>query len=66
MSSPPAWDGTSKGSAAGNWVFIQLVSRFGLLPAYFLLAVVSLYYALFDKKSADAIRALRDHLKLKT
>ena len=66
MSSPPAWDGTSKGSAAGNWVFIQLVSRFGLLPAYFLLAVVSLYYALFDKKSAAAIRALRDHHKLKT
>ena len=66
MSSQPAWDGKSTGSAAGNRVFIQLVSRFGPLPAYFLLAFVSLSYALFDKKSAAVIRSLRDRLKLKT
>jgi predicted LPLAT superfamily acyltransferase len=66
MNSQAAWDGKSTGSTAGNRVFIQLVSRFGPLPAYVLLAFVSLSYAIFDKKSAAAIRLLRDRLKLKT
>ena len=66
MSSPPAWDGTSKGSAAGTWIFIQLITRFGLIPAYFLLTFVSLYYALFKKEPITVIRSLRNHCHLKT
>jgi|WetSurMetagenome_2_1015567.scaffolds.fasta_scaffold00185_24 predicted LPLAT superfamily acyltransferase len=62
MTSSPAWDGTSRGSATGTGIFVKLVSLFGVAPAYALLVFVSLYYALFDKKSAAAVRALRSHL----
>jgi predicted LPLAT superfamily acyltransferase len=66
MSNPPAWDGKSKGSIAGTWIFIQLIARFGLFPAYVLLVFVSLHYALFKKEPIAAIRSLRGHLHLKT
>jgi predicted LPLAT superfamily acyltransferase len=66
MTAEPAWDGKSKGSTTGTRIFIQLISRFGLFPPYVLLVFVSFYYALFDKKSASAIRSLRAHLHLTT
>ncbi|HUI94079.1 MAG TPA: hypothetical protein VLX68_17705 [Chitinivibrionales bacterium] len=66
MNAETAWDGTSKGSAAGTWIFIQLVTRFGLVPAYGLLLFVALYYALFKKEPAAAVRSFRSHLHLRT
>ncbi len=66
MNSEPAWNGQSKGSAAGTRVFVWLISRFGVVPAYFLLLFVSLFYALADRKSARAIRSLRTRLGLST
>jgi predicted LPLAT superfamily acyltransferase len=66
MNSEPAWNGQSKGSAAGTQVFVWLISRFGVAPAYFLLLFVSLFYAFADRKSARAIRSLRTRLGLPT
>jgi predicted LPLAT superfamily acyltransferase len=60
------WNGISKGSAAGHWIFFQLVGRFGLWPAYVLLAFVSLYYVFKETASAGAIRTFRTHLGKKT
>jgi len=62
MNQPWQWDGTSKGSAAGHWIFFRLISLFGLWPAYMLCIFVSVYYVLTDKAAARAIRIFREHL----
>jgi predicted LPLAT superfamily acyltransferase len=56
------WDGTSKGSAAGHWVFFRLISLFGLWPAYLLLVFVAFYYVLKDRASGRAVGIFRKHL----
>jgi predicted LPLAT superfamily acyltransferase len=60
------WDGTSKGSAAGHWIFFKLVSLFGLRPAYLLLVFVALYYTVKEKAAGRAIRDFRSRLGTKT
>lgn len=65
-SRPESLWGRSKGSPTGNRIFIQLISRFGVTPAYALAAFVSLRYALCDRASADAIRSFRTRLGLPT
>ncbi|HMD68570.1 MAG TPA: hypothetical protein VKF42_06775 [Chitinivibrionales bacterium] len=66
MNSPTSWNGQSRGSALGTRIFVRLISLFGVVPAYVLLLFVSMFYALADKQSALAIRALRSHLGLRT
>jgi predicted LPLAT superfamily acyltransferase len=66
MNTQPSWDGQSKGSARGTSVFLWLVSHCGVIPAYCLLVFVSFFYALADKRSAQALRSLRKRLGLRT
>jgi predicted LPLAT superfamily acyltransferase len=56
------WDGASKGSAAGHWVFFRLISLFGLWPAYLLLVFVAFYYVLKDRTAGWAVGIFRKHL----
>jgi len=60
------WDGKSTGSVIGTRIFLKMVWLVGLYPAYCLLAPVSLYYALRNKKAAWAITSFRSHLGLPT
>jgi predicted LPLAT superfamily acyltransferase len=62
MNSPEQWDGTSKGSAAGHWIFFKLISLSGLWPAYALCVFVAAYYVFFDAKAAGALRIFRERL----
>jgi predicted LPLAT superfamily acyltransferase len=60
------WNGTSKGSAAGHWIFFRLISLFGLWPAYMLLVFVAFYYVLKDKTAGRAVGIFRRHLGRRT
>jgi len=51
-----AWEGRSRGSAAGYQVFVLLLRYVGLLPTYGLLHFVTLYYRFF---APDAVKPLR-------
>lgn len=46
------WDGKSKGTPLGYRIFINLLRRGGLGPAYLLLRFVAFYYFLFSWKSS--------------
>ncbi|MBD3319535.1 MAG: hypothetical protein GF350_00395 [Chitinivibrionales bacterium] len=60
------WDGVSRGSTAGNRIFIFLISVFGLVPAYLLCIPVSIYYVFFHREFAAPISEFRRRLGLKT
>jgi predicted LPLAT superfamily acyltransferase len=45
------WKGQSKGSVLGYKIFVILLEKFGLTPAYFILRFVALYYFLFAPSS---------------
>jgi predicted LPLAT superfamily acyltransferase len=49
----PLWEGKSKGSPAGYRFFVWILKNFGVLPAYFILRFVALYYFLFSKASRE-------------
>jgi len=49
----PLWEGKSKGSPAGYRFFVWILKNFGVLPAYFILKFVALYYFLFSKASRE-------------
>lgn len=46
------WNGKSKGNVLGYKIFVGILKRMGVLPAYFLLRFVALYYFLFSFKSS--------------
>ena len=48
----PQWQGKSKGSPLGYRIFIVILEKWGVWPAYFLLYFVSFYYFLFSVKSS--------------
>lgn len=48
----PSWQGKSKGTPLGYRIFVAVLKNFGVLPAYFLLRFVALYYFLFSFKSS--------------
>ncbi|MEO8583626.1 MAG: lipid A biosynthesis acyltransferase [Flavitalea sp.] len=50
----PAWHGKSKGSPFGYRIFVAVLKRFGVTPAYFLLRFVAFYYLLFSYKSSKS------------
>lgn len=49
------WKGQSKGNKLGYGIFISILKRLGVLPAYGLLVFVSAYYYLFSWKSSKTI-----------
>ncbi len=52
------WQGKSKGNKAGYQFFVWILKNFGVLPAYFLLRFVVLYFFLFSFKSSQSIYCL--------
>jgi predicted LPLAT superfamily acyltransferase len=51
----PQWQGKSKGSPLGYRIFINILKKWGVQPAYFLLYFVTFYYFLFSLKSSRLI-----------
>src|SRR6187401_1716477 len=51
----PSWQGKSKGTKTGYRIFVSVLRRFGLSPAYFLLRFVAFYYFLFSFSSTRVI-----------
>ncbi|HMK05652.1 MAG TPA: hypothetical protein VK489_15730 [Ferruginibacter sp.] len=49
------WQGKSKGTPLGYRIFVWVLQHFGVLPAYFLLRFVVLYFFLFSFKSSKQI-----------
>ena len=49
------WQGKSKGNKAGYQFFVWVLKNFGVLPAYFLLRFVVLYFFLFSYTSSRQI-----------
>jgi len=56
-----AWQGKSKGTALGYRIFVWVLKTFGVLPAYFLLRFVVLYYFFFSFKASRQIYRLYRH-----
>lgn len=46
-----SWEGRSSGTRFGYSIFVFILKRLGVLPAYFILRFVALYYFLFSFKS---------------
>lgn len=57
------WQGKSKGNKAGYQIFVWVLKNFGVLPAYFLLRFVALYFFLFSYKNSRQVYFLY-HRKL--
>jgi predicted LPLAT superfamily acyltransferase len=55
------WQGKSKGTPLGYRIFVWVLKNFGILPAYFLLRFVVLYYFLFSFKASRQIYNLYHH-----
>ena len=53
-----SWEGKSRGNKTGYQIFLWVLNRFGVLPAYFLLRFVVLYYFLFSWRSSRQIYSL--------
>lgn len=51
----PSWQGKSKGTTFGYSIFVAVIKKFGVRPAYVLLAVVAFYYFLFSFKTSKII-----------
>ena len=55
------WQGKSKGTPLGYRIFVWVLKNFGVLPAYFLLRIVVLYYFFFSFKASRQIYNLYRH-----
>jgi len=53
-----SWQGKSKGTPLGYRIFVWVLKTFGVLPAYFLLRFVALYYFFFSFKASRHIYLL--------
>lgn len=51
----PSWQGKSRGIPLGYRIFVSILRNFGVMPAYLLLRVVTLYYFLFSFRSSKLI-----------
>ncbi|SFQ52336.1 LpxL/LpxP family acyltransferase [Parafilimonas terrae] len=51
----PSWQGSSKGTTLGYSIFVTVIKKFGVRPAYALLAIVAFYYFLFSFKTSKII-----------
>jgi predicted LPLAT superfamily acyltransferase len=62
----PSWQGKSKGTPLGYSIFVAIIKKFGVLPAYLLLRFVAFYYFLFSWRSSKIIyRFYRNKLQLR-
>lgn len=52
------WQGKSKGTKSGYRIFVWVLRNFGVLPGYFLLRFVVLYFFLFSHKSFKELYSL--------
>lgn len=50
----PAWQGKSKGNPLGYRIFVSVLKIGGVMPAYFMLRFVALYYFLFSWQSSKS------------
>jgi predicted LPLAT superfamily acyltransferase len=48
----PSWQGKSNGTRAGYHIFVYILQKCGVFPAYFLLRFVACYYYLFSFRSS--------------
>jgi predicted LPLAT superfamily acyltransferase len=53
----PSWQGKSRGTTLGYSIFVGILRRLGVWPAYGLLRLVALYYFLFSYRSSKFIYA---------
>ena len=51
----PSWQGKSKGTTLGYSIFVTVIKKIGVRPAYVLLALVAFYYFLFSYKTSKII-----------
>ncbi|MEP6845626.1 MAG: lipid A biosynthesis acyltransferase [Panacibacter sp.] len=51
----PSWQGKSKGTPFGYRIFVAIIKKSGVLPAYLLLRLVAFYYLLFSWNSSKVI-----------
>src|SRR5882757_10799743 len=51
----PEWQGKSKGKPLGYRIFVSILNRWGVLPAYVLLRFVAFYYFLFSYRSSKIV-----------
>jgi predicted LPLAT superfamily acyltransferase len=59
-----SWQGKSQATPLGYRIFVVLLKRWGLGPAYFLLRFVSFYYWVFSRQSSLALRRFfSEHLR---
>ena len=56
-----SWQGKSKGTPLGYRIFVWVLKTFGVIPAYFLLRFVVLYYFFFSYKASRQIYLLYRH-----
>lgn len=59
-----SWDGKSKGSATGYGIFIWVLRKLGLRPAYALLGIVVAWYFLFSFRKVGIMAVLHRRLGL--
>lgn len=58
------WVEKAKGNSAGTRFFIWIISKIGILPAYFVLLFAAAQYTLFDKKTRRVLKEFRLRAKL--
>src|SRR5258708_24647355 len=51
----PGWQGKSRGMPWGYRIFVGILNRWGVLPAYVLLRFVAFYYFLFSYKASKNV-----------
>jgi predicted LPLAT superfamily acyltransferase len=51
-----SWEGKSAGTPLGYRIFVIILKRLGVFPAYFVLRFVAFYFLLFSRKSNPHIR----------
>src|SRR5947207_10553203 len=51
----PSWQGKSKATKSGYCIFVWILKKLGIFPAYFLLRFAVAYYFLFSTRSSKAI-----------
>jgi predicted LPLAT superfamily acyltransferase len=56
-----SWQGRSRGNKLGYSIFVWVLKSFGVLPAYFLLKFVVVYFFLFSYKASGHLYRLYHH-----
>ncbi|MBK7432925.1 MAG: lipid A biosynthesis acyltransferase [Chitinophagaceae bacterium] len=56
-----SWHGKSRGTKLGYRIFVWVIRRFGVRPAYFLLRFVTVYFFLTSARASKAIYSLYRH-----